>query len=150
MELVGLDVTNHVRVTKEFAQTFKGRVDNPAALFWDRVLDANDWFIDSGEYYFWDVLAALVVVDRDRFCQGERVALTSRFEVTDEPWWPTSDRTMPATTDKGTPRRHFAAESAGVLERREGEANTLYCQQSDADAAFRLFLDTLTAPRSED
>ncbi len=150
MELVGLDVTNHVRVTKEFAQTFKDRVDNPAALFWDRVLDANDWFIDSGEYYFWDVLAALVVVDRDRFCQGERVALTSRFEVTDEPWWPTSDRTMPATTDKGTPRRHFAAESAGVLERREGEANTLYCQQSDADAAFRLFLDTLTAPRSED
>lgn len=150
MELVGLDVTNHVRVTKEFARTFKARVDNPAAQFWDEVLNANDWFIDSGEYYFWDVLAALVVVDRDRFCQGERVALTSRFEVTDEPWWPTSDRAMPATTDKGTPRRHFAAESAGVLERREGRANTLYCQQSDADAAFRLFLDTLTAPQSED
>lgn len=148
MELVGLDVTNHVRVTREFAQTFKTRVDNPAAQFWDQVLDANDWFIESGEYYFWDVLAALVVVDRDRFCKGEQLALASRFDETDEPWWPTSDRSMPASITAGAARRHFAAESAGVLEPREGEANVLYCLESDAEAAFRLFLDTLTAASS--
>ncbi|MFT7288153.1 MAG: purine nucleoside permease/inosine-uridine nucleoside N-ribohydrolase, partial [Halieaceae bacterium] len=68
MELVGLDVTNQVRVTREFAQRFKARADNPAAAFWDAVLDANGWFIDSGEYYFWDVLAAIAILDRDRFC----------------------------------------------------------------------------------
>ena len=48
--------------------------------FWDRVLDANDWFIDSGEYYFWDVLAALGVVDRDRYCVGEQMALAALYE----------------------------------------------------------------------
>lgn len=146
LELVGLDVTNQVRVTREFAAAFKERVDNPAARFWDRVLDANDWFIDSGEYYFWDLLAALVVIDRERFCRGERMALAARYEPTDSPWWPTSDRSMPAQASVGAPRQHFAAETAGVLYEREGSANTLVCRSTDAAAAFRVFLDTLTAP----
>jgi len=146
IELVGLDVTNQVRVTREFAAAFKQRVDNPAARFWDRVLDANDWFIDSGEYYFWDLLAALIVVDRERFCRGDMKALAARFEPTDTPWWPTSDRAMPAQASVGTSRQHFAAQTAGVLYEREGVANTLVCTTTDAAAAFRLFLDTLTAP----
>ncbi len=147
IELVGLDVTNTVQVTTAFASAFKDRVDNPAAAFWDAVLDANKWFIDSGEYYLWDVLAALVVVDRDGFCSGERVSLGAAYDVTGTPWWPTSDFTMPAyTTDTGAPRRHFAAESAGVLERRGGSTNTLYCRETDATAAFALFMDTLTSP----
>jgi inosine-uridine nucleoside N-ribohydrolase len=146
IELVGLDVTNSVRVTREFAAAFKERVDNPAALFWDRVLDANDWFIESGEYYFWDMLAALVVVDRERFCRGGRMALAARYEPTDTPWWPTSDRSMPEQASVGAPRQHFAAETAGVLYEREGSANTLVCRTTDAAAAFRVFLDTLTAP----
>ncbi|MEL7043982.1 MAG: nucleoside hydrolase, partial [Pseudomonadota bacterium] len=146
VELIGLDVTNTVRVTTAFAKAFKARVDNPAAVFWDAVLDANAWFIDSGEYYLWDVLAALVVVDRERFCTGERYSLGAAYEVTDTPWWPTSDRSMPASADAGTPRRHFSAESAGVVERRRGSANTLFCRKTDADQAFALFMDTLTTP----
>lgn len=145
IELVGLDVTNLVKVTTDFARTFKGRADNPAAAFWDAVLDANDWFIDSGEYYFWDVLAAMVVIDRERFCQGDRMALQARFEETDDPWWPTSDREMPERTPEGTQRRHFDAASAGVLTEREGAANVLYCRETDADSAFMEFLDTLSA-----
>ncbi|MFK8043763.1 nucleoside hydrolase [Congregibacter sp.] len=148
IELVGLDVTNHVKVTTEFAADFKTRVDNPAAAFWDAVLDANDWFIDSGEYYFWDVLAALAVIDRDRFCEGEMLGLAASYEETDEPWWPTSDKTMPDKSWMGEPRRHFAAVSAGVMELREGPKNTLFCRETDADAAFRLFVDTLTGPES--
>jgi inosine-uridine nucleoside N-ribohydrolase len=146
IELVGLDVTNGVRVTQAFAERFKARADNPAAAFWDAVLDANDWFIASGEYYFWDVLAALVVVDGTRFCRGETLALASRFEETDEPWWPTSDRSMPGKTAAGEPRRHFAAASAGVLERRSGRANALFCRETEAGAAFDLFIDTLAGP----
>jgi purine nucleoside permease/inosine-uridine nucleoside N-ribohydrolase len=146
MELVGLDVTNHVRVTREFADAFKARVANPAARFWDAVLDANDWFIDSGEYYFWDVLAALVVVDRERYCRGEQLALGASFRETDTPWWPTSDRSMPATTADGRARRHFDAATAGELLRRQGAANVLFCRETDAEAAFAEFLDTLTGP----
>jgi len=146
IELVGLDVTNTVRVTTAFAAAFKARVDNPAARFWDAVLDANRWFIDSGEYYFWDVLAALAVVDRERFCRGTRMSLGAAWEVTDEPWWQTSDRNMPTLAASGEARRHFAAATAGVLEPREGTANVLVCRDSDADAAFRLFTATLTSP----
>ncbi|MEM9760184.1 MAG: nucleoside hydrolase [Pseudomonadota bacterium] len=149
VELIGLDVTNTVRVTSAFAEAFKARVDNPAAEFWDAVLDANQWFIDSGEYYLWDVLAALVVVDRDRFCHGDRVSLGAAYEVTETPWWPTSDRSMPTRTNAGTPRRHFSAETAGVVERRPGSANTLFCVETDADEAFALFMDTLTTPVAE-
>lgn len=144
LELVGLDVTNHVQVTSEFAATFKARADNAAAYFWDAVLDANDWFIDSGEYYFWDVLAALVVLDRDRYCKGDTLALQALYEVTDEPWWPTSDRAMPSTLADGSERRHFAAKTAGVFAPREGEANALYCRQTDAAGAFAEFFDTMT------
>jgi purine nucleoside permease/inosine-uridine nucleoside N-ribohydrolase len=144
IELVGLDVTNHLKVTPEFAAAFKQRVDNPAAAFWDAVLDANRWFIDSGEYYFWDVLAALVVVERDRYCVGENRALAVDYQVTDTPWWPTSDKTMPATAADGSVRRHFAAASAGVIKPREGSANTLICRDTDAQSAFKLFVDTLT------
>jgi purine nucleoside permease/inosine-uridine nucleoside N-ribohydrolase len=146
IELVGLDVTNQVQVTQEFAAAFKARVDNPGAVFWDAVLDANDWFINSGEYYFWDVLAALVVIDRDRYCQGEQLALQALFEETGDPWWPTSDRDMPSTLADGSARKHFAAQTAGVLVPREGKANVLYCRETDAQSAFREFFNTLSGP----
>ncbi|MFT7321867.1 nucleoside hydrolase, partial [Congregibacter sp.] len=145
IELVGLDVTNHVKVTTEFAAQFKQRVDNPAAAFWDAVLDANQWFIDSGEYYFWDVLAALAVIDRERFCQGDMLGLAVTYEETDQPWWATSDKAMPSASSMGTPRRHFAAKSAGVIEERDGPKNTLFCRDTDPEAAFGLFIDTLTS-----
>jgi purine nucleoside permease/inosine-uridine nucleoside N-ribohydrolase len=146
MEFVGLEVTNLAQVTEGFARAFKARVNNPAAVFWDRVLDANDWFIESGEYYFWDVLAAMVVVDRERYCRGDRVALAARYEETDTPWWPTSDSSMPAERAEGGTRRHFDAATAGVLVQREGKANVLYCRRTDAEGAFAEFLDTLTGP----
>ncbi len=149
IELVGLDVTNHVKVTEAFAREFKSRANNPAAVFWDKVLDANDWFIKSGEYYFWDVLAALVVVDRDRYCVGDKVALGAQFDETSDPWWPTSDRSIPDVAADGSPRRHFDAATAGVLIERGGEANTLVCRQTDAASAFKAFQDTLTGEVSE-
>ncbi|HEY0894635.1 MAG TPA: nucleoside hydrolase, partial [Cellvibrio sp.] len=52
--LVGLDITNSVRVTTKVAADFKQAVKTDSAKFWDEVLDKNDWFIASNEYYFWD------------------------------------------------------------------------------------------------
>lgn len=58
--MVGLDATNQVQVTREFAEAFKAAATSPAAKFADEVLDRNldNGFIDSGEYFFWDPLAA--------------------------------------------------------------------------------------------
>lgn len=150
VELVGLDVTNHVQVTPAFAADFKQRADNPAAEFWSAVLDANDWFIDSGEYYFWDVLAALAIVDRERYCRGDVFALTADYRYTDRPWMATSDMQMPASNWRGEPRRHLDAETAGVLRvAPETAATTLVCQQTDAAAAFERFVATLTGAAVE-
>lgn len=144
IELVALDVTNHVLVTSEFADYFKSVVDNPAAGFWDAVLDANDWFIDSNEYYFWDVLAALVVTQRDSFCQGDRAALSVQVEYSDSPWLPTSDMSIAERNWKGEPRQHLQAATAGVVTFREnGKKNSLICRETDAKLAFEEFVKTL-------
>lgn len=149
VELVGLDVTNTVRVTAEFARSFKTAANNPAALFWDQVLDKNDWFIASGEYYFWDVLAAIAVTDRDRFCGGDYLALGARYEPTPTPYAGSTDASMPATRRDGAARQHLDAASAGVVEvlsAGEAPASVLVCRQTDAAGALQLFIDTLTAP----
>jgi len=142
-----LDVTNHVLVTSEFADYFKSVVDNPSAEFWDAVLDANDWFIDSNEYYFWDMLAALVVADKEAFCQGEMADLTSGHKLTDTPWLPTSDMTIPETNWFGLPRNHLDAETAGVVAIIQGaddaDKNAFICLETDSKKAFELFVKTL-------
>ena len=147
IELVGLDVTNHVLVTSEFADYFKSVTDNPAAEFWDAVLDANDWFIDSNEYYFWDVLAALVVTDQETFCQGEMADLTSANHLAETPWLESSDMTIPDTNWYGETRQHLDAETAGVVEiiedAEETAKNSLVCRETDSEIAFDIFVQTL-------
>jgi hypothetical protein len=110
MELVGLDVTNKVSVTERIRGELQGPRDNPAAAFWDAVLDANDWFIDSGEYYFWDVLAALVVVDRERLLP--RRADGARRQLPRDRYALVADLgSQHARHHRGRPRaRHFAAD----------------------------------------
>lgn len=148
VEVVGLDVTNDVAVTEAFAAAIKARADNPAARWWDAVLDANDWFIESGEYYFWDVLAALVVVDRDRFCSGEALPLRVLAEEAETPYAAGSEPGMPELTRDGEPRRHLAPATAGVMVAApdSGRRPALVCLETDAEGAFELFLDTLTGP----
>ena len=148
LEMVGLDVTNHVRVTAEFASDFKARAGNPVARFWDQVLDKNDWFIASGEYYFWDVLAALVVVEPDRLCRGETLALGVQHQCSQEIWSAGSDLSMPALNADGKPRCHLDAASAGVIHTIEGKPNVKVCLTTDADRAFEVFTSTLTGTQA--
>ncbi|NIT62766.1 MAG: purine nucleoside permease, partial [Gammaproteobacteria bacterium] len=100
--------------------------------------------IASGEYYFWDVLAAEVVVDRERFCRGRWRSLKVRHPTAQTPWMPTSDTTMPGSNWQGEPRRHLNAATAGAVVPAAGEAGVLVCRETDAEAAFELFIDTLT------
>lgn len=152
VEMVGLDVTNDVRVTAEFAQEFKALSKTPVALFWDQILDQNDWFIASGEYYFWDVLAALVVLDRERFCGAEMMALGVSHEAidasdpTDRLWEAGTDREIGPLRWDGQPRRHLDAGRAGVVEPVAGEPHIRVCLTTDAAGAFTLFTETLTGP----
>lgn len=141
IEVVGLDVTNQVKVTQEFAREFKAAVKTPAAQFWDAVLDDNDWFIESGEYYFWDVLAALVALD-PAFCEGEMQSVTVSVE-TGTPWQPSSLRSIPDTTYSGTGRQHLNAEKSGITRAAGDNPPVKICRETDAARAFELFTRTL-------
>jgi pyrimidine-specific ribonucleoside hydrolase len=143
IEMVGLDVTNEVKVTTEFAKDFKKRAKTPAAKFWDDVLDDNDWFIDSGEYYFWDVLAALVVIDPE-FCQGEMSSITVQYDLADKPTeWAHS---FPTTTTDGQPRKHYDPKTFGVLTASGDNPPAKICRKTDAAKAFELFTTTMNNP----
>lgn len=140
-EVVGLDVTNQVKVTTEFAQTFKESVQTPAAEFWDKVLDDNDWFIDSGEYYFWDVLAALVVIDPS-YCEGTDYSVYVDYEFVDTASKWTLD-TISELTVSGQPRKHLDPETAGVTTIGGSHPKVKICETTYADKAFAEFTATL-------
>ncbi|MBW8189807.1 nucleoside hydrolase [Neiella marina] len=145
IELVGLDVTNSVRVTESVAAEFKQQVKTPASQFWDRVLDKNDWFIASGEYYFWDTLAVLIAVN-PLLCEGEQLALQVGHQVTDQPYLATSDLSMPTTRWDGRPRQHLDAATAGVMMKASAEAGLhpiKVCFNTQPKRIFSEFNQTL-------
>lgn len=61
--LVPLDATNDVPVTVDFMSRLEGAQDTPEAQFVYEALSANMGSIESGGYFFWDPLAALVMAD---------------------------------------------------------------------------------------
>ncbi len=142
--LVGLDVTNSVRVTTERAADFKAHVATPAAEFWDKVLDKNDWFIESNEYYFWDTLAVIVAMHPE-FCEGDRLGLRVDYSFTDTPWLQTTDLSMPDKTANGQMRRHLDAETAGAMIKDKDYPSVKVCRSSFPDKVFSEFRDQLNS-----
>ena len=61
--LVPLDATRHVPATVEFLQRLAADRRTPAAELAYRILSANEAFIRSGGYQFWDVLTAALLAD---------------------------------------------------------------------------------------
>ncbi len=89
--LVGLDATNEVPVTPEFVAQLEAEASTPAAEFVANLLSTNAESIESGSYFFWDPLAAVVMADPGI------VTLTPRtVTVVDSPGDPEDGRTMPA------------------------------------------------------
>ncbi|GGA84044.1 hypothetical protein GCM10011369_27590 [Neiella marina] len=142
IELVGLDVTNSVRVTESVAKQFKQHVNSPAGEFWDQVLDNNDWFIASGEYYFWDTLAVLIAV-MPELCIGDELSVRVDHQTTSSPYLATSDLTMPATRWDGKPRNHLNAATAGVITAKTDGPTIKVCRQSQPKLVFDNFQQTI-------
>ncbi len=141
--MVGLDVTNTVRLTHAFADRFKAKKSNDVSQFGDQVFDNNRWFIESEEYYFWDVLAVIISANPE-LCIGEAVPVTGVFELSGEsPYTKTSDLTMPELNASGKPRQHIKAATAGQVITVEKGALTKICTETDADKVFTMFIETL-------
>ncbi|WP_218943387.1 nucleoside hydrolase [Exilibacterium tricleocarpae] len=148
IELVGLDVTNHVRVTSDYVEAFSARVNNPAADFFNRVFIENREFIASNEYYFWDVLATLITVKPD-LCGPEVTPVTVSYVPTDKPaHLKTSDLSMPKTRWDGKSRQHLDAGRSGITRRAKTGPPIKVCMRTDRNTALQLFTDIVTAPAS--
>ena len=88
--LVPLDATNEVPVTPEFVAELEAEKSTPEAEFVSMLLANNAESIESGSYYFWDPLAAVVMSD------PSLVTLTPRdVTVIDIPGAPEDGRTKP-------------------------------------------------------
>ena len=61
--LVPLDATNQVPVTAQFYTRLQRNHRSPEAAFVFDMLSKQKAFIDSGDYYFWDPLAAAILTD---------------------------------------------------------------------------------------
>lgn len=140
--LVPLDATNQVRVTADFVAAYKQRATTPAGRFVDAVFDRNQAFIASGEYYFWDVLAAIVAIE-PQWCQGPRRAVAVAAEPTAQPYLVGEDPALPALRWDGQPRRHLDAATAGRTRFAAQGPRHLVCQKTDRAAVMERFTAVL-------
>lgn len=103
--LVPLDGTNDVKVTPADALAFKQAAQTAGGRFYSQVLDKNGEFIDSGEYYFWDVLTAAVAIHPD-YCRYQTLNMDVIVGYSDK----TNGNPLPGFSAKrwdGKPRKNF-------------------------------------------
>ena len=140
--LVGLDVTNSVRVTPQIAADFKKSATTNSAKFWDAVLDKNDWFIASNEYYFWDTLSVIIAMV-PTLCKGDQQNLRAVYQTTSRPWLQTTDKNMPDRIWDGQTRMHLDAKTAGTLVKDKTYPAISVCRSTDPARIFKNFSETL-------
>ena len=61
--MVGLDATNQCPLTMDFYNRIKSNAGTPEAGFVRDVLGQMQSFIESGRWYFWDPMAAAIMLD---------------------------------------------------------------------------------------
>jgi inosine-uridine nucleoside N-ribohydrolase len=113
--LVALDATNDARVTMDFYRRLEADRTTPEAGFVYEVLSRMQGFISSGDYFFWDPLAAAVATDESLVT----IELHTLAVIEEE--GPESGRTLVT----------------------EGGRNIRVCTDADGARFEELFLDTL-------
>jgi len=103
--LVPLDATNHVPLTSSFYQRLKAARVSPVAGFVFDVLTQRYPLIQAGGYYFWDPLAAAILIDESLATIHTRALSVTETEG------PESGRTQPAASG-ATVRVAVSADSA--------------------------------------
>ncbi len=112
LTLVPLDVCTKVRVTNEFVRNFKDHAKTEIAKFIDKVFDKNNWFIEGGNFFFWDPLAAAAVFDIDLFeTEDLNIDVVVKYEGSHE--FPEDKKSFSKNADSGEQRKHFDLYSSG-------------------------------------
>ena len=64
VELIALDATRHVQMDSCFVRAMSGGPDTPIRRYVGRIMDSAREWVNRGDYYAWDPLAAVALVDR--------------------------------------------------------------------------------------
>jgi inosine-uridine nucleoside N-ribohydrolase len=104
--LVPLDATNQVQVTAAFVEDFKKQSKSPEAKFMCQVFDKETEFIKSGEFFFWDPLAAALGVE-EHLGKHEAMKLDVVVLYTDDPPLQKEAQGFSTKLKHGGPRRSF-------------------------------------------
>lgn len=103
--LVPLDGTQQQQVTRQDIRQFTKKAKTPGARFFAKVFEKIKWFVDSGEYYYWDVLTAAVAIHPE-FCRMQKLNLDVIVGYSDKTNGTTPPPFSPQRWD-GKPRRNF-------------------------------------------
>lgn len=104
--LIPLDATNKVQVTFDFVKSFKQKSESPEAKFLCKIFDKETEFIKSGEFYFWDPLAAALGVE-DQLGKFDNQKIDVVVEYCDFPCLHKESQTFSQRLPNGKLRRNF-------------------------------------------
>lgn len=103
--LVTLDGTKDQKVTRKDVDQFTTAAKTKGAKFFSQIFAKTAWFVDSGEYYYWDALTAGVAINPG-FCKIEKHNVDIIVGYSNK----TNGESLPAFNAKrwdGMPRRNF-------------------------------------------
>ena len=126
--LVPLDVTNQVQVTSDFVDRFKKRRKSPESEFMGKIFDKETEFIKSGEFFFWDPLAAAMGVE-ENLGKYENLKLDVVVIYTDAPPIQKEALGFSKNLKHGAPRRNFDYHKTGqTVVSEQGGLTKVYLQ----------------------
>jgi inosine-uridine nucleoside N-ribohydrolase len=126
--LIPLDVTNQVQVTFDFVDRFKKRRKSPESEFMAKIFDKETEFIKSGEFYFWDPLAAAMGVE-EHLGKYENLKIDVVVIYTDAPPLQKEALGFSKKLKHGAPRRNFDYHKTGqTVVSEQGGLTKVYLQ----------------------
>lgn len=139
--LVPLDGTNTVKVLPADAKALKSAARTAGAQFFSQILDKTQWFIDSGEYYFWDALTAAVALNPE-YCTMLDLPLEIIVAYSEK----TNGGPLPKMSAQrwdGKERRNFDPYYTGQTILSDRGVPTQVCVSADAKAFKQKLIQTI-------
>lgn len=137
--LVPLDATNQVQVTAAFVDDFKKQSKSPEAKFMCQVFDKETEFIKSGEFFFWDPLAAALGVE-EGLGKYEDLKLDVVVLYTDAPPLQKEAQGFSKKLRHGGPRQNFDYYSTGRTVITDTGGMTKVCVSVDGESFKKRYI----------
>jgi pyrimidine-specific ribonucleoside hydrolase len=113
--LVPLDATRHVPLDRSFYEGIKAAHDTPVARFVFDVLTRQRDQTDSGDYFFWDPLAAAILTDGLATVERRRLKVATKASLSG--WTFAVTGGTPVSVAMDVPRARFEQIFLSVLNR---------------------------------